>query len=300
MIQNDAGPFRNALSPGKPAQTKGAISDDPLAELFFFVNQKGPEDLSELKPDWFSAQRLNPISVMQLRATQLFVASAELPDAAFHKVRRLMSRRQRESADKIRAGWRSRISARMEGNAQGKADREEAHRHADLWRQERLDPALDQDLTEWLRTQGPEVWYELGIGVEWAGEGAAELVPFIEWLIAQPKVDSGPVLLLLAQAVADAIDTEAYEQHDCARNLTWMKAAHDGLMNGAYAPMRLTLPPYGRQIAEALFEPEQAGAWTLPQMDLGPTSRQPLHSEFIFIDNRPVESFEAWKARLLP
>ncbi|SMX36194.1 hypothetical protein [Maliponia aquimaris] len=300
VLESHSGAWRTAVSGGKPGKTEGDMSQEPLAALFFFVNQAGSEGLSDLKPDFFVRQRLEPVSVLQLRAIQLFVASAELPEAEYQEVRRQMSRRQRNSADKIRSSWHGRISARMKGVAQTKVALEEQSRQADLWRQERANPALGQNLTDWLCAQSPDVWHELCISIDWPGSAAAELVPFVEWLIARPDVDRGSVLVLLAQAVGDAIDTESYEVHDCARNRVWMKAAHDGLRNGFYAPMQLAIPPLGRQFAEILFEPERACAWALPQMDLDQTPTRPHHSEYVFIDNRPVESLETWKAKRSP
>lgn len=300
LMENRSGAWKNALSCGKTGKTDGDMPGEPLAALFFFVNQTDPEGLSNLDLDWFFRQRLKPVSILQLRAIQLFVASAELPEAKFQKLRRLMSRRQREWADDFRSTWHTRISAHMERVAQTKGEVAERSRQADLWRQERSDPVWGRDLTDWLCAQGPDVWYELGINIEWMGSGAAELVPFVEWLVAQPQLDKGPVLLLLAQAVGDAIDTESYEQHDCTRNRKWMKIAHEGLMNEIYAPMQLTIPPLGRQLVKTLFEPEIAGAWALPHLDLDQTPTRPHHSEYIFIDNRPVESFEAWKVRRFP
>ena len=300
VMEGYSGVWRKPVLGGEPGKTKGDVPDDPFAALFFFVNQTGPEGLSDLKPDWFLRERFKPLSALQRRALQLFVASAELPDAEFKKVRRLMSRRQWDSADKFRSAWRGRVAARMEGIKHAKVDLEERKRQTDLWRQEQASPVLDLDLTDWLRMQGPDVWHQLCIDIEWMGDGAVELVPFVEWLITQPEVDRGSVLVLLAHAVGDGIDYERYEGHDCARNRAWMKTAYDGLLNNFYAPMQLTIPPVGRQTAEVLFEPETAGAWALPHMDLEQTPTLPHNSKYEFIDNRPVERFEAWKARRFP
>lgn len=296
-MERHADVWRNAVLGERPGKTQGDVSDEPLAALFFFVNRLSPEGLGELKPDWFLSQRLKPIPSVELHAIRFFCACAELSDKEFQKVRRRMLRRQRGEADKIRSTWRGRISSRMERIAQTKADHEEGRHQAKLWLQERASPVRDQDLTNWLCAQSPDVWHELSIGVEWMGDGAAELVPFVEWLVAQPELDRSTALLLLAQAVGEGIDAEPYEQHDCARNQAWMKTLHEGLKTAFYTQIQLAIPPAGRQMVEALFEPEHASGWKLPHVDLDKIPTRPRHSEWVFIYNHPVESFEAWKDR---
>lgn len=290
-------PLCATLSDGRRGKTEGNLSEDPLAALFFFVNGTDPEGISELTLDWHLRERLKPLPIMKLRSIELFLASAELQEARFQRVRRLMSRRQRQSADKIRLDWQGRLSARVEGVAQSKTDRAETRHQNSQWARERTDTASELDLTGFLRAQGPDMWHEVCINIEWMDRGAAELVPFVEWLIAQPELDQGSALALLAKSVCDGVDTEPYEQHDCARNRAWMKTAHDGLMNGFFAPMQRAIPPSVRQDVELLFEPESVGAWAIPRIDLDQIPTRPHHSEHAFIDNRPVEGFDAWKIR---
>jgi len=293
----DCMPLVNVLSTGKLREAMGNPSEDPLAALFFFANETSPEELGVLTIDWYGRERMKPVSVKQIQLTRLFVASAELSDAEFQKIRLRLSTGQKSEADKIRAIWRNRISDRMRATAKADQDREETRQQKDLWQVEHTNLASGIDLTDWLRAQSSDMWYEICLNVDWLETGAADLVPFIEWLIERPEFDQGAALALLAKAVADGIEDEPYQQFDCARNRIWMKTVHDGLINGSYAAMQWAIPPHVWQDVEMLFLPESNSAWAIAQIGKDQIPTQTHTPEHAFIGNRPVESFAAWKAR---
>jgi hypothetical protein len=287
----------NAKSDTRGGKTEDSLSEDSFAALFFHVNPPGPDGQSGSTLDGFLREHLKPLTAMQLRRIELFVASSELPEAEFQKVRRLMISRQREAADKIRSSWQGQLGGRMAAKAQTARDRDEISRQKLQWSKDRTSPASGAALTDWLRAQGPDMWHEVCLNIEWAEKGANDLVPFVEWLVEQPQLDQSSALVLLGKAVCDGVDTEAYEQHDCARNSSWMKIVHDRLMNDLYSPMQWIIPPAVRPDVEALFVPETVGAWAVPRMELNLAPAKAHRPQYAFIGNRPVEGFAAWKAR---
>jgi hypothetical protein len=282
---------------GKKDAPEDHLQNNPLTALFLFANHISLSDLRGIALDEFMRAYVKAMTVPTLRQIELFVASAELPDTDFKKVRRLMTSRQREAADEIRLNWRGRLSDQLNAKAQVALELEETRRQTALWAKERKTIDSGADLTDWLRGQGPDMWHEVCLNIRWTQSGAAELVPFVEWLVAQPELDTGSALVLLANAVCDGIDHEAYEQHDCARNQDWMKVVHDGLVNDRYAPMQFVIPPWTKAEVRALFVHRTGGAWTVPLMQIDPEWAKPHNPAFSFIANGPVESFAAWQLR---
>lgn len=285
------GKYGEKDTPGNRLQT------DPLTALFLFANQVTLSDLQVMAQAEFMRAYLKVMSVPTLRRIELFVAAAELPDSDFKKVRRLMTSRQREAADGIRLNWRGRLTEQLNTKAQVAQELDDAWQQKELWAKERKNLDTGADLTDWLRAQGPDMWHEVCLNIRWTQSDAAALVPFVEWLVVQPELDTGSALVLLANAVCDGIDHEAYEQHDCARNQDWMKVVHDGLVNDRYSPMKFAIPPWMKAEVRALFVHSTGGAWTVPLMQIESELAKAHDPADAFIANQPIESFAAWQLR---
>lgn len=274
------------------------LQTDPLTALFLFANHVSLSDLQAMAQAEFMRAYLKAMSVPTLRRIELFVAAAELSDSDFKKVRRLLTSRQRQAADEIRVNWRGSLTAQCNAKAQVAQELGDARQQEAMWAKERKNLDTGADLTDWLRAQGPDMWHEVCLNIRWTQSGAAALVPFVEWLVTQPALDTGSALVLLANAVCDGIDDEAYEQLDCARNQEWMKVVHDGLVNDSYAPMQFVIPPWMEAEVRALFVPSSGGAWTVPLMHIDAELAKAHDPAYAFIANRPVESFAAWQSRV--
>ncbi|MBW4975619.1 hypothetical protein KZZ08_18470 [Roseovarius mucosus] len=276
-----------------------SLEADPLVALFLFVNELGADALDGLTLDVFLRDHMKSLTIKKLGRLEFFVAAAEFGDVEFQKARRIMIRKQREAADAIRSNWRGRLSRRVETVAQAATERDSMIDQKQRWSQERVSPVADAALTDWLRVQGPDMWHEVCITVAWSESGAAGLVPFVEWLVEQPDLDRASALLLLAKAVLDAIDSEPYEQHNCARNQAWMKIIHDRILAQSDSPMRFSIPQAERADVEAFFSCGTKLGWPVPETDLDPAGVTAHQAAYTLVKNRPVESFAAWKARVL-
>lgn len=272
---------------------------DPLVALFLFVNELGADALDGLTLEVFLRDHMKPLTIKTLRRLELFVAAAEFGDLEFAKLRRIMIRKQREAADAIRSNWRGQLSRRVSAIEQAATERDSMIDQKQRWSQERVSPVSDAALTDWLRMQGPDMWHEVCITVAWSESGAAGLVPFVEWLVEQPDLDRASALLLLAKAVLDAIDSEAYQQHDCARNQAWMKTLHDRILAQRDGPMRFSIPHAVRADVEEFFRQSTALGWAVPRFDFDPAGAKAHRATYTLVRNRPVESFAAWKERVL-
>lgn len=276
-----------------------SLEADPLVALFLFVNELGADALDGLTLDVFLRDHMKSLTIKKLGRLEFFVAAAEFGDVEFQKARRIMIRKQREAADAIRSNWRGRLSRRVETVAQAATERDSMIDQKQRWSQERVSPVADAALTDWLRVQGPDMWHEVCITVVWSESGAAGLVPFVEWLVEQPDLDRASALLLLAKAVLDAIDSETYEQHNCARNQAWMKIIHDRILAQSDSPMRFSIPQAAKADVEAFFSCGTKLGWPVPETDLAPAGVTAHQAAYTLVKNRPVESFAAWKARVL-
>jgi len=287
---------------GRPKTRVGSetsVKADPLVALFLFVNELGADALDGLTLEVFLRDHMKPLTIKTLRRLELFVAAAEFGDVEFQKLRRIMIGKQREAADAIRSNWRGQLSRRGKTIEQAATERDSMIDQKQRWSQERVGPVSDAALTDWLRMQGPDMWHEVCINVEWSESGAAGLVPFVEWLVAQPDLDRASALLLLAKAVLDGIDNEPYGQHDCARNQAWMKVIHDRILAQSDGPMRFSIPRAARADVEAFFRCGTELGWPVPQTDLDPAGVTAHQAAYTLVKNRPVESFAAWKERVL-
>jgi hypothetical protein len=143
---------------------------------------------------------------------------------------------------------------------------------------------MPQGLTAFILPEGPDMWHEFALGVEFAAPCATiDLLMAADAVTAQPTCDHATAALILAKAAGVGFHRgdapAAYDDqaaHAFANRLT------DGMVTGRFATARFGLPPEALRLVIRQLGPH--GPLALPPLSLG----KGLH--------RPRYVFEGWHA----
>lgn len=145
--------------------------------------------------------------------------------------------------------------------------------------------AMPEGPAAFLMAEGPEMWHEFAIGLDFADPHATiDLLIACDRITCHPDCDRATAALILAKCAAAGFHRgEAPAAFDTRAARAFARQLTDALISGAFAQARFALPPGALRLI--LLQLGPGGPLPLPRLAFG---RGAHHPHYAFAGWRPV------------